>query len=85
MSVTQIIAPTPTVALDPLAKETDEQLFDLLLYTVCEVAMRANDPHAAIKREKQLKTWNRAWKIALIENDNPYWSDLWPSLRIGSF
>ena len=31
---------------------------------------------AAIKREKQLKKWNRAWKIALIEKDNPNWDDL---------
>ncbi len=32
---------------------------------------------AAFKREKQLKAWQRAWKIALIENDNPQWSDLY--------
>ena len=31
----------------------------------------------AIRREKQLKAWNRAWKIELIERDNPMWSDLW--------
>lgn len=31
----------------------------------------------AIKREKQLKAWQRAWKIALIEEDNPHWSDLY--------
>ncbi len=30
----------------------------------------------AIVREKQLKRWNRAWKIALIENGNPEWRDL---------
>lgn len=30
----------------------------------------------AIAREKQLKNWRRAWKVALIENDNPNWSDL---------
>ena len=30
----------------------------------------------AIKREKQLKNWNRAWKIKLIETDNKEWSDL---------
>lgn len=35
---------------------------------------------AAIVREKQLKKWNRAWKIALIEKMNPYWSDLWPEI-----
>lgn len=31
---------------------------------------------AAIRREKQLKKWNRAWKIELIEKDNPDWEDL---------
>lgn len=31
----------------------------------------------AIRREKQLKKWNRAWKIRLIEQVNPEWSDLW--------
>jgi putative endonuclease len=30
----------------------------------------------AIAREKQLKNWRRAWKIALIEKDNPGWRDL---------
>jgi putative endonuclease len=32
---------------------------------------------AAIAREKQLKKWNRAWKICLIEDHNPGWKDLW--------
>jgi len=30
---------------------------------------------AAIAREKQLKAWRRAWKIALIEQENPFWED----------
>ena len=30
----------------------------------------------AITREKQLKHWERAWKIGLIERDNPDWRDL---------
>ena len=30
----------------------------------------------AIYREKQLKHWNRAWKIELIEKENPEWLDL---------
>ena len=34
----------------------------------------------AIGREKALKRWRRAWKIALIEQDNPYWRDLYPDL-----
>ena len=30
----------------------------------------------AIQREKQLKKWNRAWKIRLIEKSNLEWNDL---------
>jgi putative endonuclease len=35
---------------------------------------------AAIQREKQLKKWERAWKIQLIEHSNPEWKDLWNTL-----
>jgi putative endonuclease len=35
------------------------------------------DVRDAIVREKQLKKWNRQWKINLIEKDNPEWRDLW--------
>ncbi len=31
---------------------------------------------AAIKREKQLKKWNRLWKFRIIEEMNPHWLDL---------
>ena len=34
----------------------------------------------AILREKQLKKWNRAWKIRLIEEGNPAWRDLWQDI-----
>ena len=34
------------------------------------------DMLSAIAREKQLKRWHRAWKINLIEADNPHWEDL---------
>ena len=30
----------------------------------------------AISREKQVKKWNRAWKVRLIEESNPGWNDL---------
>lgn len=30
----------------------------------------------AIRREKQVKKWNRQWKVSLIERDNPEWHDL---------
>lgn len=35
-----------------------------------------DDPNQAIEREKVLKKWRRAWKIALIEKENPAWTDL---------
>jgi putative endonuclease len=35
---------------------------------------------AAITREKQLKEWQRAWKIRLIETENPEWNDLYPGI-----
>jgi len=34
----------------------------------------------AIKREKQIKKWNRKWKIELIELNNPDWEDLYKSI-----
>jgi len=34
----------------------------------------------AISREKQIKKWNRKWKIELIEAMNPYWNDLYDSI-----
>ena len=36
--------------------------------------------YEAIRREKQLKRWHREWKIALIEEMNPEWRDLWDTL-----
>ena len=33
------------------------------------------DVHSAIAREKQLKSWRRSKKIALIESSNPQWKD----------
>jgi len=35
---------------------------------------------SAITREKQLKKWNRAWKLELIERGNPDWNDLWQEI-----
>ena len=32
---------------------------------------------SAFMQERRLKKWNRAWKLALIEQKNPHWQDLW--------
>lgn len=31
-------------------------------------------------RERQIKEWQRDWKIVLIEQDNPHWVDIYPTL-----
>lgn len=36
-----------------------------------------DDIESAIRREKQLKKWNRKWKMNLIEKNNPEWKDLY--------
>ncbi len=36
----------------------------------------------AILREKQIKKWRRAWKLALIERTNPQWHDLYEDLTV---
>ena len=44
------------------------------------------EPHetaeSAITREKQLKKWERVWKIRLIEQNNPEWRDLYSTICI---
>ena len=44
---------------------------DKLVY--CE---HSNSIESAILREKQLKKWNRGWKLNLIEDENPTWRDV---------
>jgi putative endonuclease len=46
----------------------------------CEHFPRIDD---AIATEKRLKRWRRAWKIALIERQNPNWDDLADARRVG--
>ncbi len=43
-------------------------------------AERYEDISIAIQREKNLKHWSRAWKVALIVRANPNWDDLYGSL-----
>ena len=44
------------------------------------------EPHdeiqRAIQREKNIKHWSRAWKVALIEKTNPTWEDLYDTLNM---
>ena len=46
----------------------------LVYYELCD------DIVSAITREKQIKKWNRAWKLELIEAQNPDWKDLWDDI-----
>ena len=50
---------------------TKEYSIDKLVYYET-----TNDINSALLREKQLKKWNRQWKLELIEKENPDWIDL---------
>jgi putative endonuclease len=39
-----------------------------------------NSVRDAYDRERKIKKWKRDWKIALIEQNNPHWLDLYPGL-----
>ncbi len=54
---------------------THRYKIDLLIYFEQHQTMEA-----AIFREKQIKHWNRQWKINLIETVNPIWSDLYKTI-----
>ncbi len=41
---------------------------------------QGSDVNKIIAREKQLKKWNRAWKLSLIEQFNPEWKDLFSQI-----
>jgi putative endonuclease len=49
------------------------QKYQVFRLVYVETYDRAED---AIRREKQLKKWNRDWKIRLIEENNLEWRDL---------
>lgn len=58
-------------------KRGDVQGFASKYHCTCLVYYEGfDDVHKAIGREKQLKGWTRAKKIALIESKNPRWEDL---------
>ena len=54
---------------------TKQYKIHLLVYYELHENMRS-----AIEREKQMKKWDRAWKMELIEKSNPQWRDLWADL-----
>ena len=45
--------------------------------TMLVFAERHETIYLAIQREKNIKHWPRAWKLALIEASNPDWADLY--------
>ncbi|MDQ5987586.1 MAG: hypothetical protein CSYNP_03331 [Syntrophus sp. SKADARSKE-3] len=50
------------------------ELHNLVWYELHETA------NSAIRREKQIKKWERKWKLELIEKDNPDWKDLYDEI-----
>ncbi|MDJ0978218.1 MAG: GIY-YIG nuclease family protein [Erythrobacter sp.] len=50
---------------------TAEYSVKRLVWFECHATMEA-----AILREKRIKRWRRAWKLELIEAENPQWCDL---------
>jgi len=58
--------------VDGFSKEHEAKL--LVWYEQHETA------YSAITREKQIKKWNRAWKVEMIEAGNPYWRDLYSDI-----
>lgn len=57
--------------LIPNAYTGKYRLFRLVYYEV-----HATMP-IAIQREKNIKRWSREWKVALVDEMNPEWRDLW--------
>jgi len=57
--------------------ESFTEKYDVVMLVYFE---QFDDPENAIKREKRLKKWNRAWKIRLIEESNPNWDDLYSGI-----
>ena len=40
----------------------------------------SSDITAAVTREKQIKKWNRLWKLRLVDQSNPEWRDLYADI-----
>lgn len=54
---------------------TKKYKLDKLVYYECH-----DDIHRAMTRERQMKKWNRNWKLKLIIDKNPQWDDLFYDL-----
>ena len=52
----------------------DYSVHNLVWYEIHDSA------ESAITREKQIKKWKRAWKLELIESENPKWIDLYEDI-----
>ncbi|MGZ3181733.1 MAG: GIY-YIG nuclease family protein [Telluria sp.] len=61
-----------TGACDGFTKQNNVKL---LVWYECHAEITA-----AIEREKQLKHWNRVWKIELVSKFNPLWRDLYTEI-----
>jgi putative endonuclease len=53
------------------------EVHKLVYYEQCD------DFESALAREKQIKEWQRKWKLELIEKVNPLWQDLYEELISG--
>jgi putative endonuclease len=51
------------------------------LYRLVYVEAHATMP-PAIAREKRIKAWDRAWKVRLINKENPDWEDLFDRILL---
>jgi len=58
--------------VDGFTKEYDVK--DLVWYE------QHDNAESAIRREKQVKKWDREWKVRMLEEQNPYWNDLYPQI-----
>ena len=58
-----------------IAGFTEKYHVDILVYYE-----RHQDMYSAITREKQIKKWDRKWKLWLIEEINPEWDDLYKQI-----
>jgi putative endonuclease len=74
---------------DDLAKRTWQHKNELIRGFTKQYGVKSlvwYEPHesreTAFTRERQIKKWNRSWKLQLIEKENPRWRDLWDDLLL---